>query len=700
LVVAFEIARFAEFELDRGRYELRTGDRVLKLEKIPMELLTLLVEYRGHLVTRSQIVEKIWGGGVFLDTEHGINTAIRKIRRALRDDPDQPRFLLTVTGKGYRFIGTVVEIEDTGNPDAAKRLQSPIKGKNLETAAAASTIQSDIPKIPPLDLLSNHIPSNGSHGQVDVDTVAQSAKKSFQPLELSRILKFGPLIAATVLAVFIAVRLEFPNWPARDIDRDIVRNIDHGIDHEIDQRAGQTAGSNIKSLAVLPLDNLTGDPAQEYFVDGMTDELITMLAKNSTLRVISRTSVMQYKGVHRPLPEVARELGVDGILEGSVNRIGNRVNVNIQLIQAPSDTHIWAESYDRDANDAVSLPAEAAQTIAKQLNRAVVRTPSTRFVRPEAHDAYLRGLYIWYAGDNNESAKYFKKATELQPDYALGWSGLANYYGAGAIEGFLPPEDALAQQELAATKAVELDDSLPEAHLALSASMFTHWKWARAMEEVDRAIELNPRYAEAYHFRARMYAVFHWDDQAIEAQKRSTELDPFARPSAMPSSYIRARRYDDAIKDARMQLEILPKDADLHWAISEAYRRKGLTKEAEQELEKSLILSGDQQKAATIRRAYKTGGYRAVLMKQLDDLKRKSTRQYVSPADLAQLYAQLDRREEALTNVEQAYRQRSPLFLQVEADPAFDFLHSDPRYRSIIAGLGLPERTEPVISRR
>jgi tetratricopeptide (TPR) repeat protein len=374
--------------------------------------------------------------------------------------------------------------------------------------------------------------------------------------------------------------------------------------------------------------------------------------------------------VHRALPEVARELGVDGILEGSVNRIGNRVHVSIQLIQAASDTHVWVESYDRDANDAVSLPAEAAQTIAKQLNRAVVRTPSTRFVRPEAHDAYLRGLYIWYAGDNGESAKYFEKATELQPDYALGWSGLANYYGAGAIEGALDPEEALVEEELAASKAVELDDSLPEAHLALGASMFTHWKWARAIEEVDRAIQHNPRYAEAYHFRAKMYAAFNWNKEAIESQKRSTELDPFARPFAMPRSYIFARRYDDAIKDARMRLEALPTDAGLHWMICDAYRRQGSTKEAEQEWKKASILSGNKQAAVMIRRAYETGGYRAILLQQLADLKRKSARQYVSPMELALQYAQLGRRQETLTNIEEAYRQRSPRILQIERDPA------------------------------
>jgi TolB-like protein len=191
----------------------------------------------------------------------------------------------------------------------------------------------------------------------------------------------------------------------------------------------RSAKLQIGSLAVIPLENLSGDPGQEYFADGMTDELITMLAKNSTLRVISRTSVMQYKGVHRPLRDIARELGVDGIVEGSVARSGNTVHLTLQLIHAPTDTHIWAESYDRNERTEVSLPLDAARTIAARLKKLSMPAGPRIQVNPKAHDAYLRGMYLWYVGDGERSRDYFKKAGALQPDYALGWSGLSNYYG-------------------------------------------------------------------------------------------------------------------------------------------------------------------------------------------------------------------------------------------------------------------------------
>ena len=283
----------------------------------------------------------------------------------------------------------------------------------------------------------------------------------------------------------------------------------------------------------------------------MTDELITMLAKNSTLRVVSRTSVMQYKGARRPLPEIARALGVDGILEGSIARSGEKVHMTVQLIQAPSDTHLWAESYDRDASDIVSLPREAAQTIAKRLNSAVPQAPLPRYVNPEAHDAYLRGRYLWYAGQYGKSFGYFKKATELQPDYAPGWSGLSIYYEASAIDGQKSPAETLAAGEEAARKAVQLDDSFPEAHLALCAAIFINrWDWTRSDQECKRAIELDPEFAEAYHFRAKILATLNRNQEAIEAQKKATELDPFARPFALAYSYQLARQYDAALTDA------------------------------------------------------------------------------------------------------------------------------------------------------
>jgi tetratricopeptide (TPR) repeat protein len=416
-----------------------------------------------------------------------------------------------------------------------------------------------------------------------------------------------------------------------------------------------------------------------------------MLAKNSTLRVVSRTSVMQYKGVRRPLPEIARALGVDGILEGSIARSGDKVHMNIQLIQAASDTHLWAESYDRDAGKVVSLPNEASKTIAKRLNSAVSISASQHYVNPEAHDAYLHGRYLWYAGKYAKSFEYFKKATELQPDYAPGWSGLAMNYGASAIDGQKSPPETLEAGEEAATKAVQLDDTLPEAHLTLCAMIFENrWDWTRSDQECKRAIELDPQFAEAYHFRAKILAALNHNQEAIEAQKKATELDPFARPFALAYSYLLARQYDAALTDALQRQDSTPNDWGLHWVLYETYRCKGMYKEATKELEKMLTLQGDEASVAIVGRAFEQGGYKNVVRWQVGDLEKKSSSQYVSPVALSLLYAQLGDREKTLSLLEQGYREHSPILLWVQNDPAYDFLHSDERYRSIIKRVGLP----------
>jgi TolB-like protein/DNA-binding winged helix-turn-helix (wHTH) protein len=641
------VFEFGDFKLDCDRFELYRAGRSVKLERKPMELLILLATKEGHLVSRTEIAERLWAREVFVDTEHGINTAVRKIRQALRDDPEAPTFLLTVTGKGYRFIGTTT---NSGQPSSSDQ------GQLSSTLANSSNASIDSPV------------STAPAADVPLLTGESKSKEHCQSRTLT--LRRGVFGMAAVVALIVAITLGSRGAKAR-----------------FESRIGTP---EIKSLAVLPLDNLSGDPSQEYFADGMTDELITMLAKNSTLRVTSRTSVMQYKGVHRPLPEIARELGVDGILEGSVVHTGDKVHLTIQLIQAPSDTHVWAESYDRTANDSVALPREASLAIAKKLNRAVLQSTPSRFVSPEAHDAYLRGRYIWFAGSNDEAGKYFRKATELQPDYALGWSGLSVYYSAGAIGGELKPEDSVAQGEMAALRAAELDDSLPEAHLALAGAMLVQWHWARAEQEVNRAIELDPKFAEAYHLRSKILAAVNRQNEAIDSQKKATELDPFSRTFAMGLSYLEARRYDEALADAHMRLETTPQDIGLHWVLYEAYRRMGRQKEAVAELQQVVMLWGDKQGAEKFGQSFREGGYKAVLRRKLSDLERDSQKRYHSPVEWAGLYAELGPREKALSLLEEAYRHHSPTLFDIQNDPAFDFLHSEPRYRLIIDGMGLP----------
>jgi TolB-like protein/DNA-binding winged helix-turn-helix (wHTH) protein len=615
------MVRFGLFELDLKAGQLSKNGAKIRLSQQPFQLLSVLLERPGEVLTREELRQRLWSSDVFVDFDHGLNKSIQKIRDALGDSADSPRYIETVPRVGYRFIAPV---------------SGGVRSPELEPNVTIPQIMLDLPAARPAAAIS------GDHG--------------------GRWFLMAGCVASLALTVGWLIH------PAR-----------------------MQPGEPIRSLAVLPLDNLSGDPSQDYFADGMTDELTTMLAKNSRLRIVSRTSVMQYKAAHRPLPEIARELGVDGILEGSVARSGDKVHMTIQLIQASSDTHVWAESYDREENDVVSLPSEAAQTIAKRLSSAVLQTTPVRYVSPEAHDAYLRGRYLWFLDKNDEAGPYFKRATELQPDYALGWTGVSMYYGVGAIEGVMRPEQSLAEQEASATRAVELDESLPEAHLAMGASIFMRkWDWARADQEVARAIELDPRYAEAYHFRSKIYTAINRNQEAIKAEKKAQELDPFARPFAMSFAYLSVRRCDDAISDARLKLVALPQDVFLHYMLFRAYHCKGAEMEAAEELEKLYLLNGNKTSAMSVRHAFEQGGYKAVVRWQVSDFKKKSLTHYVCPVGLAGLYAQLSDREQALSLLEQGYRLHSPPLLWIQNDPAFDFLHSDERYRSIIKRVGLP----------
>jgi TolB-like protein/DNA-binding winged helix-turn-helix (wHTH) protein len=624
--VPYGVIKFAEFELDSGRYELRRGESVLKLEKIPMELLIVLVESNGQLVTRDEIIEKIWGRDVFLDTEHGINTAIRKIRQALGDDPEKPRFVQTVTGKGYRFI--------------AERKK-----------------EDERPQIPSLEV--------GTAKQTQIAPGQTGPAKSGR--------RWAAPIVPLALCLLGGALLRFNAGGIRD--RFLTRNHSAGI----------------QSLAVLPLENLSGDPAQEYFADGMTDELITMLAKNTALRITSRTSVMQYKKVHRPLREIAQELGVDAILEGSVGRSGNRMHLTVQLIRAVSDTHLWAESFNRDLSDLGSLQDQLAKTIAKQVG---VRTSELvgreLHINPQAHDFYLWGRYYWFASEYEKSRGYFQKAIDLQPDYAAALSGLADSYSLAAIEETVLPENVMPQAEKAARQALELDDQNAEAHNSMAMiQLFFRWNWAAAERESARAIELNPNLEVAHFVRSYVLRPLNRMEEALQEEKKAMELDPFSEPGALVYVLIRMKRFDDALNEARVRSDAQPNNAELHDLLSYAYFCNGMEKESEEESERYLQLAGEKNQLAEQTQVYRRGGFRAVLEWKVDELKRKAAKQYVSPLDFADVYAQLGRKEETIRYLEDSYRKRAPHLVFLQSHPGFDFLHSDPRYRAIVQQMGL-----------
>jgi TolB-like protein/DNA-binding winged helix-turn-helix (wHTH) protein/Flp pilus assembly protein TadD len=603
------------------------------VERKPLELLMLLVSRQGQLVTRTEIAERLWSSEVFVDTEHGINTAIGKLRHLLHDDSGLPRFIQTVTGKGYRFVAPVTAME----------------APNSE--AGSVTVSPAVPNDQP------------EEQAVVIDApLAGAAKRSRRWMVLCA--------GAAGLIAIVALTVGPHPLAARLLRRE--------------------TAPVIASLAVLPLDNLSGDPGQDYFADGMTDELITMLAKNSTLRVTSRTSVMQYKRVHRPLRDIARELGVDGILEGSISRNGERVHMTLQFIRADTDTHVWAESYDRGSGDVAALPGQAARDIANRLHRSVAATTPARYVNPAAHDAYLQGRYLWWAGDVDASFPYFKKATELQPDYALAWYGLSSYYAAAAMFGRLDPRQALPQEDVTSRKCLELDPSAAECLLGTSADeLFSKWNFEEALRETSRAIELDPKSAEAYELKSVILRVLNRHEESIQAWKTSDELNP-SDPWGFAMALLSGRRYDDALANLQQRVVAMPRDPLMQSLMAEAYRGKGMDKDSIQCLEKYYTYAEGQASGDSLHRAFQHGGVKAAVEWQIRFVKARATNQYVSPVDLAELYAQLGNREETLALLEQAFGQRAPGLLWIQGDPAYDFLHNDPRYRSLIERVGLP----------
>jgi TolB-like protein/DNA-binding winged helix-turn-helix (wHTH) protein len=610
-----------------------------------MELLILLASREGQLVTRTEIADRLWASEVFVDTEHGINTAIRKLRYLLRDDPDHPQFIQTVVGMGYRFIAPITTVQKPSSeavPPGAASMEPPA----LDPIQPREAISPEALTGVPAPSLSTSNP------------------------------RFPAWIGLTALA---ALLITIP----------IVTVGAHPLGERLLRRNQQPV---ISSLAVLPLDNLSGDSSQDYFADGMTDELITMLAKESSLRIVSRTSVMQYRGARRPLPEIAQALHADAILEGSVSRSAGQVHMTLQLIQADTDSHLWADSYQRDAND-VALPDEAAKAIANQLHRAVPAVKAARYVSPAAHDAYMHGNYLWFGDHMEESGVWFRKAIDLQPDYALAWTGLADYYGEGIVVDVLDPRTSIVPEEQAAQRALELDPNLPQAHQAMAAMfLIDRWDWADADREILRAISLDPHNSELYYLRACGLQAVNRQAEAIELGKKTMELDPFLRPYALAGFYEGARQFDAALKEIRLRLEANPNNLDLLGAEMDTLRRMGNYKEAVDVWARWHILTGDPKSAVNLRLAWDRGGARGFVRWQLDRRLLQSKSRYVSPVELASYYAQLGEKERTLALLEEGYRQHSTDTLWIQEDPAYDFLHSDSRFRAIVQKTGVAPR--------
>lgn len=625
---------FDRFELNLRSGELRKNGRKIRLQAQPFQLLALLIEKAGEVVTRHEVCRALWPADTFVDFDHSVAAALNKVREALGEPADNPRFIETLPKRGYRFIGKI-------EPSA--------EGSPAETASQLEPI------------------ATGTATAPSIDTTTHPAVRATRP---SRPLRVALALAASLLIVAAAV-----------------------VFLRRSARSHAASSASITSIAVLPLENLSGNPKQAYIADGITDELITELARTKGLRVISRTSVMQYKGVHRPLPEIARELGVDGILEGSVTIEGGRIRVTVQLVQAPSDTHVWAQSYIRDSSDLLELQQELAASVAKEVNSTVLPHKPARPISPEAHDAYLRGRYAWYGadGDADRAREFFEKAIQLQPDYAAAYSGLADYYISDSASGFLDPLLALPKGEAAAQKALQVDDSSAEAHNSVAASnLFYRWDWDAAAAESQKAIAVNPNYAEAYHLYGYLLTALGREDEALMSQQKSQELDPFARSWGLGRLLSAFGRYKDAEIELRQRIAALPGDEWLHYELSESCWLRGKTRESMEEYAQVLVIEGHEDLAGQVRHAYAAQGDLGVQQWRLAHLNASARDRYVSPLEFAMAYARLGQKEQSFQWLDKAYDGHAPWLIWLGRHSELDSLRGDPRYEVLIRRIGLP----------
>jgi len=468
---------------------------------------------------------------------------------------------------------------------------------------------------------------------------------------------------------------------------------------------GAVAMPTFRSLAVLPLENLSGDPSQEYFADGMTDALITDLAQIGELKVISRTSVMRYKRTKEPLPEIARALDVDAVVEGSVSRSGNRVRVTAQLIAARTDKHLWADSYERELKDVLIMQDEVAKDVAREIRVRVTaqeqaRLSRSRPVDPEAYEAYLKGLYFWNKRDKaglEKAIEFFNRSIAADPSYAPPYAGLAQSYVPLSYFGYLRGTDARPKVIAAIGKALELDESLAEAHTALGAAKsFYDRDWRGAEKEFRRAIELNPNYATARTWYSQILASESRHDEAVAESKRALELDPVSLiiNAGWGHRLYRARRYDEAVSALNVALELDPNFYSTRWNLGMAYAQQKKFDAAIRELQKAEALS--QQNALVLGGlgyAYAISSDKNQARAVLRSLENQASTQYVDPYAFAVVYAGLGDKDKGFMWLERANEDRDCWIVFLNAEPMLDSLRSDPRFSSLSRRLGLPVST-------
>ncbi len=644
-----QLVRFDRFELDLRAGELRKGGIRIRLQEQPLQVLQALLEKPGEVITCEELQRRIWPADTFVDFDHGLHAAVNRLRTALNDSAERPRYVETVSRRGYRFIGNV---EPSDQP-------------------------------PPVQNVSKNV------------SILKPAPRFWN--------SWTGMLGGFVAAIAIAVAL-------------VAGNV-YGLK---DWLLGSAKPQSFHSLAVLPLENLSGDPKQDPFVDGMTEELITQLSRLGNLKVISRTSIMQYKGTKKSLRQIAAELNVDAVIEGAVQLAGNRVRITAQLVNGKTDQHIWAETYDRELSNVLILQSEVAGDIAKQIDLQLTPQQQQRLqsgahpVNPEAYQSYLLGRYYWNmrTGEGLDKAgKYFADAIQKDPNFALAYSGQADYFAYLTVLGgpeILKPRDAMSRARTAAAKALQLDDSLAEAHASMGNILHNYdWNWAAAEREYKRAIDLNPNYAMAHHLYAHLLIQTGHIQESLAEAHRALELDPYSPfvNNGLARQYYLSREYEKAAAQCLMGLQINPAYFPARIQLALAYEQTGRLPQAISELEQaagSMAAGGGPANSsgppidvpvvhALLGHAYAVSGRKADALKELSKLQAAAAKRYIPPSYFAILWMGLGDNKQAFTWLDRGYQDRSEHMLYLGLEPLVDPLRADPRFVSLLKKVGLPQ---------
>lgn len=644
------ILHFGVFEVDLKACELRKHGLRLKLAEQPFQVLSVLLEKPGEIVTREELRNRLWPGDTFVDFDHGLNNAVMRLREVLGDASDSPRFVETIPRRGYKFI-------------------APVAGP---FSAPLSTLELNLKQI---------LPSCGpslAEPPVLQEVAAPHATRGRSILNGLGFMT-GPIILAVILSIA-------------------------GLIYYFRSPNPKSLHGRSKSLIVLPLENLSGDKDQEYFADGMTDDLIANLAKIRSLRVISHSTAMAYKGTHKPLSQIANELSVDAVVEGTVLRVGNRVRITAELVQVSTDRHLWADTYESQMGDILALQNRVSSAIVNEIRINLTPEEEERLAKnpaisPGAYEDYLKGRYYWNKRSDENLTKaiaYFERATQQDANYALAYAGLSDCYAiiSAEIFGTMPAALAAPKSKTAALRALAIDPTLAEAETSLATVKFnSDWDWVGASDGFAKAIQQNPSYATAYQrYSLYLMAMGKAEDSFTQINK-ARELDPLSISINFSLGWrlYMARQYDRAVQQLQDTLEMDPSYELPHLVLGLSYVQKGNYELAIPELRKAVELShGTPLMISALANAYGRSGNRAAAEKLLFQLNSDSSKEYVSPYYFALVYAGLGENEKAVDWLEKAFADRSNGLVFMKVEPLLDGLRSNPRFAVLQQKLNFP----------